>query len=85
MSASPINLLDKFSKLSQQWSPKVIAEMNDYQFKLAKIENEFTWHSHANTDEVFLVIKGEMSIELRGVINTGENSSVLTAENDVWI
>jgi mannose-6-phosphate isomerase-like protein (cupin superfamily) len=61
----PINLLDKFTKFSEQWSPKVIAEMNDYQFKLAKIQHEFTWHEHTDTDEAFLVVEGEMSIEFR--------------------
>jgi len=61
----PINLRDKLSKLSGHWSPRVIAEMNDYQFKLAKIRGEFVWHSHADTDEVFLVIDGHMTIEFR--------------------
>jgi len=65
MSKKPINLLEKFSKFSEHWSPKVIAEMNDYQFKLAKIQNEFTWHKHEDTDEVFLVIEGSMTIEFR--------------------
>lgn len=60
-----INLRDKLSKLSGHWSPRVIAEMNDYQFKLAKIRGEFVWHSHADTDEVFLVIDGHMTIEFR--------------------
>ncbi len=65
MPKTPINLLNKFAKFSDLWSPRVVAEMNDYQFKLAKIKNEFTWHSHADTDEVFLVIEGAMSIEFR--------------------
>lgn len=60
-----INLQDKFSKFTEHWSPKVIAEMNDYQFKVAKFKGEFTWHDHPDTDEVFLVIEGEMAIELR--------------------
>jgi mannose-6-phosphate isomerase-like protein (cupin superfamily) len=116
-----INFADKLSKFSDQWSPKVIAEMNDYQFKLAKLEGEFVWHNHPDTDEVFIVIEGSMKIELedgvvelsagemyvvpkgvmhkpsaekecqimlvepRGVVNTGEADSDLTAENDVWI
>jgi len=65
MSKRPINLLHKFSKFSELWSPRVVAEMNDYQFKLAKIKSEFTWHSHIETDEVFIVIEGSMSIEFR--------------------
>jgi len=60
-----INLKDKFAKFSEHWSPKVIAEMNDYQFKLVKLQGEFVWHAHANTDETFLVLSGEMTIEFR--------------------
>jgi len=62
---SVINFADKLSKFSDQWTPKVIAQMNDYQFKLAKIQGEFVWHRHAETDEVFIVLDGEMTIELR--------------------
>ena len=116
-----INFAEKLSKFTDHWSPKVIAEMNDYQFKLAKLEGEFICHNHPETDEVFIVIEGSMSIELedgivelnagemyvvpkgvmhkpfaekeckimlvepRGVVNTGEESSDLTAENDIWI
>ena len=58
-----INLKSKFQKFADQWSPKVIEEMNDYQFKLVKIENEFAWHKHEDTDETFLVIEGKMGIE----------------------
>ena len=61
----PINLADKLGRFAEHWSPRVIAEMNDYQFKLVKIEGEFVWHSHADTDEVFLVVDGEMNIEFR--------------------
>lgn len=60
-----INLAAKFGKITQPWSPRVVAEMNDYQFKLVKLAGEFVWHSHADTDEVFIVIDGEMAIELR--------------------
>ena len=116
-----INLKDKLDKFSEHWSPKVIAEMNDYQFKLVKIQGEFVWHNHADTDEVFIVIEGSMKIQFenetielkegemlvvpkgiehkpiaeleckvmlvepRGVLNTGESDSELTADNDVWI
>ena len=75
MSRSSINLLEKFTRFSEHWSPRVVAEMNDYQFKLAKIQNEFTWHDHKDTDEVFLVIEGAMSIEFRDGkvdLNAGE-------------
>ena len=116
-----INLKEKLGKFSDHWSPKVIAELNDYQFKLVKIQGEFVWHNHPDTDEVFIVIEGSMNIEFenetvqlnegemlvvpkgiehkpyadfeckvmlvepRGVVNTGDAESELTADNDVWI
>jgi len=65
-----INFKGKLEKFSDQWAARVIAEMNDYQFKLVKIEGEFIWHDHQDTDETFIVIEGEMSIEFRdGIVN----------------
>ena len=61
-----INIKQKFSKLSECWSPKVLAEMNDYQFKIARIKGEFIWHNHTETDEVFIIIEGSMKILLKG-------------------
>lgn len=67
------NIIDKFGLFNEHWSPKVIAEMNDYQFKLAKLKGEFVWHSHDDTDEVFIVFKGNLKIELKDeVINLRE-------------
>jgi len=116
-----IDLREKLGLFDDHWSPKVIAEMNDYQFKLVKIQGEFVWHDHADTDEVFIVLEGNMRIEFenrtielsegemlvvpkgvphkpvadseckvmlvepRGVVNTGEADSNLTAPNDEWI
>ena len=60
-----INFKEKLSKFSNHWSPRVIAEMNNYQFKLVKIKGDFVWHDHKDTDEVFIVIEGEMSIEFK--------------------
>lgn len=116
-----INFTDKFSLFSETWSPKVIAEMNENQFKLAKLKGEFVWHKHDDTDEAFIVLKGDFTIlfrdgqvnlsagemfvvpkgiehkpvaenecrvlliEPKGVLNTGEAQSKLTAPNDVWI
>ena len=116
-----INLQSKYKKFNDLWSPKVIAEMNDYQFKLAKIKDDFIWHQHSNTDEVFIVIEGTINIEFedetvkldagemivvpkgkkhrpyaneeakimlvepKGVANTGDIESDLTAPNDQWI
>lgn len=65
MKYAPINLKDKFKLFNDQWQPKVVAEMNDYQFKLARIEGEFVWHKHQDTDETFIVLEGELSIEFR--------------------
>lgn len=117
----PVNFINKFKKITDIYSPKVIAEMNDYQFKLVKIKGEFVWHDHPDTDEVFIVIEGSVDIEFRdrtvtinagemyvvpkgvehkpfakaeckamiiepkGVVNTGDTESDLTAQNDVWI
>ena len=58
-----VNLYAKFDKFVDHWSPKVIAEMNNYQFKLVKIKGEFVKHQHPETDEVFIVIEGRMKIE----------------------
>ena len=60
-----INLADKLSQLTEPWQPRVVAELNDYQFKVAKLDGEFVWHSHADTDEAFLVVAGQLKIELR--------------------
>jgi mannose-6-phosphate isomerase-like protein (cupin superfamily) len=65
MTYSPINFGHKLAMFSDRWSPKVIAEMNDYQFKLVRLQGEFVWHDHAETDEVFIVIDGQMTIEFR--------------------
>ncbi len=65
MNGQAINLRDKLARFEDHWAPRVVAEMNDVQFKLAKIEGEFVWHAHADTDEVFLVVEGEMRLEFR--------------------
>ena len=70
-----INLKEKLAKFSDHWSPKIIAEMNDYQIKLVKIKGDFVWHNHEDTDEVFIVIEGKMNIEFKNEIvelNEGE-------------
>jgi mannose-6-phosphate isomerase-like protein (cupin superfamily) len=121
MQSKAINFKDKFTKFSEQWSPRVIAEMNDYQFKLVKVEGEFVWHDHPDTDEVFIVIEGELNIEFRegvvtlssgelfvvpkgiehkpvaateckimiiepkDVVNTGGETTDLTAQNNLWV
>jgi len=121
MKFDAINFKEKFSQFNEHWSPRVVAQMNDYQFKLVKVEGEFVWHNHPDTDEVFIVIEGGLNIEFRdglvtlkagemfvipkgvehkpkatceckimivepkGVVNTGDSDSELTAKNDVWV
>ncbi|MDX1555115.1 MAG: cupin domain-containing protein [Xanthomonadales bacterium] len=65
MDYQTINLREKLTRFDDTWAPKVIAEINDYQVKLVKLDGEFLWHSHEETDEGFLCLEGEMTIELR--------------------
>jgi mannose-6-phosphate isomerase-like protein (cupin superfamily) len=60
-----INFADKLKLFTDQWAPRVIAEMNDYQFKLVKLQGDFVWHRHAETDETFIVLQGELAIDFR--------------------
>jgi mannose-6-phosphate isomerase-like protein (cupin superfamily) len=60
-----ISFQDKLQLFSAHWQPKIIAQMNEYHFKLAKVQGEFVWHSHPETDEVFIVLEGSLEIELR--------------------
>ena len=62
----PINLMDKFSLFNETWTPKIIGELNGQYVKLCKLENDFIWHSHEKEDELFMVFKGTLFIELRG-------------------
>ncbi len=78
MSSEKINLKEKLSKFSDHWSPKVIAEMNDYQFKLVKIKGDFVWHNHGDTDEFFLVLEGEMNIKFK-------DETVLLKEGEIFV
>jgi mannose-6-phosphate isomerase-like protein (cupin superfamily) len=72
MSHRPINLAQKFSLFAEQWQPKVIAEMNDYQFKVVKLQGDFIWHDHKDTDETFIVIEGTLRIDFRdGAVEIG--------------
>ena len=60
-----INFKEKLDKFTEHWSPKIIAQMNNYHFKLVKLQGDFVWHSHENTDETFIVLHGEMQIDFR--------------------
>jgi mannose-6-phosphate isomerase-like protein (cupin superfamily) len=70
MQYQAINLQRKFGSFDDRWQPKVVAEMNDYQFKIVKIEGDFVWHDHEHTDETFIVIEGRLRIDFRdGSVN----------------
>jgi mannose-6-phosphate isomerase-like protein (cupin superfamily) len=71
----PINFQQKFGLFNEQWLPKVVAEMNDYQFKVVKLQGDFIWHDHKETDETFIVVEGDLRIDFReGAVHvsTGE-------------
>ena len=60
-----VDLHEKLSRFSDHWSPKVVARMNDYEVKVVKLKGDFVWHTHDDTDELFLVIEGDLTIQLR--------------------
>lgn len=74
MTYAAINLARKFASFSERWEPKVVAEMNDYQFKIVRLEGDFIWHDHKDTDETFIVIDGTLRIDFR------DGSVVVSAE-----
>lgn len=78
-----INIADKFSKFSEHWSPKIIAELNDQHIKIAKVEGDFIWHKHDNEDELFLVIKGTLHMKLRDGENTIEEGEMIVIPKGV--
>ncbi|MFK0275297.1 mannose-6-phosphate isomerase-like protein (cupin superfamily) [Ensifer sp. KUDG1] len=68
----PINFAEKLSLFSDQWQPRVLAELNDYQFKIVRIEGDFIWHDHQDTDEAFIVLEGTLRIDFRdGAVTLG--------------
>ena len=70
MTQKAINLQQKLALFNEHWQPKVIAEMNDYQFKLVKIQGDFIWHDHKDTDETFMVLDGQLRLDFRdGVVH----------------
>ncbi len=78
MTGQAVNLAEKFMHFSDHWAPRTVARMNDTLFKLVKIQGEFVWHSHPETDELFMVIKGQMKILFR----SGE---VALKEGDLYV
>lgn len=72
MNYTSINLKQKFGLFDERWKPKVIAEMNDYQFKIVKLQGDFVWHHHQDTDETFIVMEGDLRIDFRdGSVHVG--------------
>lgn len=81
MNYSSINLQEKLSKFSEHWSPKIIAQLNDYHLKLAKVQGEFVWHDHPDTDEVFIVVKGHLTILFRdGMVSLHEGEMFVVSK-----
>jgi mannose-6-phosphate isomerase-like protein (cupin superfamily) len=75
MTYTAINFSEKYALFSEQWAPKVVAQMNDYQFKIVRLEGDFIWHRHAETDETFIVLDGELRLDFRDgfvLIGAGE-------------
>ena len=62
----PINIIDKFSLFNEEWTPKILAELNGQHVKICKLRGDFVWHSHENEDELFMVLKGTLLIDFRG-------------------
>ena len=78
MKISVINIADKFRRIEEQHKYKRIARMNDYDFKLVRMQREFIWHKHPETDEVFMVIDGRLQIHLRDrVLNLAKGEMVV--------
>lgn len=65
MTNNAVDLTEKLSLFSEHWSPKVVARLNDYEIKVVKVKGEFVWHTHEDTDELFIVLAGELKIQLR--------------------
>ena len=78
-----LNFEEKFSRFTEHWFPRVIAEMNDYQLKLVKVQGEFVWHKHPETDEVFIVINGVLDIEFKDAKVTLESGEMFVIPKGV--
>lgn len=65
MASQSIDLAERFEQITDLWSPKVVARLNDYEIKLVRVQGEFVWHTHDDTDELFLVLQGVLTIQMR--------------------
>jgi mannose-6-phosphate isomerase-like protein (cupin superfamily) len=78
MTPNKINLREKFGMFADHWSPKIVGEVNDSHVKLVKLQGEFVWHRHEREDELFLVVKGRMTIRFRdGDVALEENEFLI--------
>ncbi|WP_340561812.1 cupin domain-containing protein [Streptomyces sp. GSL17-111] len=71
----PVNLAEQLARFGEHWSPKIVATLNDYDVRVVKVKGEFVWHTHEDTDELFLVLSGRLTIRLRDgdvVLRPGE-------------
>ncbi len=75
-----VNLAHKFAGFQDQFSPKVVGELNNFQVKLVKVQGEFMWHHHDIEDEMFLVVKGELHIKLRDADGRERDETVRPGE-----
>jgi mannose-6-phosphate isomerase-like protein (cupin superfamily) len=90
-----INLVEKFGRFTDQWSPRIIAELNGQHVKLARVEGDFIWHRHEHEDELFLVVQGRLGMELRdGTVELGPGEMLVVprgvehrpfAREETWI
>ncbi len=78
-----VNILEKFNLFSENWTPKIIGELNGQQVKLAKLKDEFVWHSHENEDELFMVFKGTLIMEFRDRVETVKEGEMLVVPKGV--
>jgi mannose-6-phosphate isomerase-like protein (cupin superfamily) len=77
MPIEKISLTEKLGTFTEHWSPKIIGRMNDYELKIVKVQGEFVWHQHDDTDEVFVVLDGELTIDLPdGAVVLGPQETV---------
>lgn len=95
MNHQAVNLAEKFRLFTDQWRPRIVAEINDYQLKIVRVEGDFVWHDHKDSDEAFIVVDGELRIDFRDgsvTIRAGELYVVPRgiehkpfAEKEAWV
>ncbi|UQA94911.1 cupin domain-containing protein [Streptomyces halobius] len=82
MMTEPVNLQKTLQSFSEPWSPRIVAQLNDYDVRVAKFRGEYVWHSHLDTDELFIVVAGRLTIHLR---EGGVERLVTLRQGDVYV